>query len=204
MSLCRFLRVILGLRVPQLIVFSGGVGQQALVGALLDDLAVVKDGDLIAELAGGQPVADVDGRFVPRDLVELGVDLRLGHGVERGGGFIQDDEGRILVQSPRDGDLLRLSAGDGHAVLVQLLIQRRVQPLRHRRQPVAEARLLQAIGHAGGIVSGAGRDILAQREGQQPEILKDDREDVHVLVVAVLPDVDPVQQDDCRTGGRAA
>ena len=118
-SLSRFLRVILGLCVPQLIVFSGGVGQQVLVGALLDDLTVVEDGDLIAELAGGQPVADVDGRFVPRDLVELGVDLRLGHGVERGGGFIQDDEGRILVQSPRDGDLLRLTAGDGHAALTE-------------------------------------------------------------------------------------
>ena len=59
---------------------------------------------------------------------------------------------------------------------------------------------MQAIGHAGGIVSGAGRDILAQREGQQPEILKDDREDVHVLVVAVLPDVDSIQQDDSLGG----
>ena len=66
-------------------VLAGLVGQQLLVGAPLDHLAVVKDGDLVAELAGGEPVADVDGSFVSGDVVELGVDLGLGDGVQGGG-----------------------------------------------------------------------------------------------------------------------
>ena len=46
---------------PQLVVFATLVGQQFLVGALLDDHALVEHGDLVAELAGGQAVADIDG-----------------------------------------------------------------------------------------------------------------------------------------------
>ena len=63
--------VVLGLGHPEGVVFAALIGQQGVMGALLDHLAVVKDGDLVAELAGGQPVADVDGSLVPGNVVEL-------------------------------------------------------------------------------------------------------------------------------------
>ena len=45
--------VILRLGVPKLIVFASWIGYQFLVGALLDDSAIVEHGDFIAEFAGG-------------------------------------------------------------------------------------------------------------------------------------------------------
>ena len=55
------------------------------MGALLDDLAVVEHGDLITELAGGQPVADINCSLIARDLVELCVDLGFSQWVQGGG-----------------------------------------------------------------------------------------------------------------------
>ena len=63
-------RIILGLGVPEFLVFPAGLRQQLFVGPLLDDGACVKYGDLVAEFAAGQPVADVDGGFVRGDVVE--------------------------------------------------------------------------------------------------------------------------------------
>ena len=63
--------VILRLCVPQLAVFAVRVGQQRFVGPLLDDLALVEHRDLIAELAGGQPVADINGGLSPAISLNL-------------------------------------------------------------------------------------------------------------------------------------
>ena len=55
---------------------------------LLDHRPVVKDGDLVAELAGGQPVGNVDRRPVPGDLVKFGVNFRLSQGVQGRRGLV--------------------------------------------------------------------------------------------------------------------
>ncbi len=80
------LRVILRLRVPELGIFPRLLRQKRLMGSLLDHLAVAEHGDFVAEPAGRQPVADVDGRAVAGNGVELLVDLRLGNGVKGSGG----------------------------------------------------------------------------------------------------------------------
>ena len=88
------LRVILRLRVPELGVFSRLLRQKRLMCPLLDHLAVAEHGDFVAEPAGRQPVADVDGRAVAGNGVELLVDLRLGNGVKGGGGiYVQGNAG---------------------------------------------------------------------------------------------------------------
>lgn len=94
------LGVILRLGVPELGVFSRLLRQKRLMGSLLDHLTVAEHGDFVAEPAGRQPVADVDGRAVAGNGVELLVDLRLGNGVKGSGGFVQNDEGRVLVKAP--------------------------------------------------------------------------------------------------------
>ena len=99
--------VVLGLGVPQGMVLAGLVGQQLLVGAPLDHLAVVKDGDLVAELAGGETVADINGCFVSHQIVEMGINLIFRHGIESRGGFVQDDKRRITVQRTGQRDFLR-------------------------------------------------------------------------------------------------
>ena len=102
-------------------ILSTLLGQQHLMGALLDDGTLMENGDLVAEFAGGEAVADVDGGLVAGDVVELRVDLGFCDGVQCGGGLIQDNERCILVQCPGNGDLLRLAAGDGDAVLARSL-----------------------------------------------------------------------------------
>ena len=58
----------------------------------------------------------------------------------------------------------------------------------------------QAVGGTGDIIMLGRGNILAQRQGEQLEILEHHREDIHVLIVAVLTDVDAVEQDDTLGG----
>ena len=69
------------------------------MGALLDHGTGMEDCDLVAEFAGGEPVADVDGGFVAGDLVELGVSFCLCDGVQRRCRLVQDDEGPMFICS---------------------------------------------------------------------------------------------------------
>ena len=94
---------------------------QGSVGTFLHYLALVKYGDLIAELARGEPVGDIDGGFVLQNRVEALIDLRLGYGIQGCRGLIEDDKGGVAVKCPRQGDFLRLAAGDVHAVLLSSL-----------------------------------------------------------------------------------
>ena len=140
-------------------------------------------------------MADVDGGLVPGDVVELAVDLRLRHRVQGRRGLIQNDEGGILIEGPGDGDLLGLAAGDLHALLVQVLVEVGFQALRQGRQPLPEARFGKAVRRPLPVIVPPGSHILPQGQGQQLEILKDHGEEVHVLPVAVLPDVDAIEED---------
>ena len=49
---------------PQLVVLAVFVGHELVVRAILDDRAMVGHGDVVAELARRQPVADIHGRLV--------------------------------------------------------------------------------------------------------------------------------------------
>ena len=162
------------------------------MGAPLDHLAVVKDGDLVAELAGGKPMADVDRGLIPGDVVELGVDLGLGDGVEGGGGLVQDDEGGVLIQGAGNGDLLRFAARDVHAVLGKLLVQHGVQARRHSGQTVGKPGVRQGLFGTGAVIVLCAGHVRAQRLGQQLEVLEHHREQSHVIAVIVLADVDAV------------
>ena len=90
--LCRdaLLCIILRLCVPEGAVFAAAVGKQRGMAALLDDRTLVKHSDLIAELAGGQPVRDENRRPVPCDLIKLAVDLRLGDRIQRRRRLVKD------------------------------------------------------------------------------------------------------------------
>ena len=92
LSLCCLFRVILCLGVPEFVVFAVYVCKQAVVGTLLDHAAFVEHGDLIAELAGRQAVTDVDCRLVTGDVIEFGVDLCFGDGVQGRCRLVQDDK----------------------------------------------------------------------------------------------------------------
>lgn len=86
-SIRLFLGIILGLGLPKIPVFAG-MFQKKVGISLLNDLSMIEYGYLVTKLAGGKPVADVDCRFVPNDLVEVLVDFHLRDGIQSGSGFI--------------------------------------------------------------------------------------------------------------------
>ena len=138
-------------------------------------------------------MADVNRGLVSGNVTKLAVNLRLRHRVQGRCGLIQDDKGGVLVKGPGNGDFLSLAAGNIHAVFIQVLIQVGVQA--EGFQPVAEARLHKALPGTVPVVAGAGGHILPQRHGKELEVLEHDGEDCHVVVVAVLADVDAVEQN---------
>ena len=54
------------------------VGNQLIVAAPLNQPALVKDEDIATKPAGGKAVGNVNGCFVPDNLIEMGIDLKLG------------------------------------------------------------------------------------------------------------------------------
>ena len=162
------------------------------MAAQLDDPAVVEYGDVVAELAGGQPVADIDRGLVAHDPVEVLVDLHLRHRIQGGGGLVQDHKGGVLVQGPGQGDLLGLAAGDLDPRLVELLVEGRFQALGEGRKAFPEPGQVQTGGGPAAVVPEGGGHVLAQGEGQQLEVLEHHREQGQVVPVVVLADVDAV------------
>ena len=71
----KLLDIILCLRVPERVVFPAFVRDEFTVRSLLDHCPLMKYKDLIAELTGGQAVADIDRRLVSDNLVEFRIDL---------------------------------------------------------------------------------------------------------------------------------
>ena len=120
--------------VDEFFVFSGD-GRQLGVGSLLHKSAVVNDQNLIGLLDGCQPVGDGDHGLAPRQLGERLLDQVLVFGVNAGGRFVQNDDGRIFQNGARNGNALLFAAGQRAAALAD----DRVIPLRKRRDEVMAA-----------------------------------------------------------------
>lgn len=56
--------IILRLRLPEFIVLTVGIFYKFIVRALLNNLTVIKNEDIIAEATRGKPVGNVDCRFI--------------------------------------------------------------------------------------------------------------------------------------------
>ena len=67
------------MRKPQLTILAALICNKFIVAAALDELTVVEDGDIIAETAGGQAMADVNRRFIADDFIESGIYLIFGN-----------------------------------------------------------------------------------------------------------------------------
>ena len=185
------LGVIVRLGFPKGLVLSVAL-HQLLAAALLDNLPVVEHGNVVAEPAGGKPVADVHRRLVSHNLVEVLVHLHLRHRIQGGGGLIQHHEGGVFVQSPGQSDFLGFPAGHLHAAFVKFLVQGRFQALGHGGQPLSKSGHLQAGGGPAFVHLYGGGYVLPQGKGQQLEILEHHGEQGPILPVVVLADVDAV------------
>lgn len=87
------------------------LGHQLLMGAPLNDAAVIHHQDLIGVLDGSQTMGDGENGLPPCQGCERLLDQMLILRVYAGGGLVQDHNGSVLQNGPGDGNTLLLSAG---------------------------------------------------------------------------------------------
>ena len=138
------------------------------MAAALDDVLALHDGDLVGVSHGGQPVGHDHGRAPDAQLLERGLDALLGHGVERGGRLVEDQDLRVFQKDAGDGDALLLPAGEHHAALAHIA----VVALGQRHDLVVD------LGAPGGLddllvgrLRAAVADIFADRVGKEEHVL---------------------------------
>ena len=91
------------------------VGQHLLCGPLLHDLTRIHDEHALTHAGDdAQRVADEDdgGAEVAVELADEVEDLRLDRHVERGGGLVRDQQGRLVAEAQREHDALTHAAGE--------------------------------------------------------------------------------------------
>ncbi len=74
--------------------------------AVLGDLSVFDHKDLVGLLDGSQPVGDRDDRLAARELGDGLLDEVLVFGVDARGCLVEDDNGCVFENRPRDGRAL--------------------------------------------------------------------------------------------------
>ena len=81
------------------------------------DAALVEHHDLVGAADGGQPVRDHDHGAVLHQVGQRLLHQHFRFGVEMRGGFVQNQDGRVLEQGAGDGDALPLAAAQPHAAV---------------------------------------------------------------------------------------
>ena len=120
------------------------------MGTGLGDDAV-GDGDDAARLAdGGQAMGDDQGSAALCQGVEGLLDLGLGDGVQRRGGLVQDQDGRVFQENSRNGYPLLLAAGQEGAPLAHV----GVEALGHGQDVLVDLRLLRGLDDLLHVASG--------------------------------------------------
>ena len=83
---------------------------QLIVRALLNDLAVIDHKNLVGMAHGFQPVGNHNDRLIVGQFCNGLHQLLLVLRVHVGGGFVQNDDRRVLHNCPGDGNALALAA----------------------------------------------------------------------------------------------
>ena len=168
------------------------LGEQFAVRAAFGNLSAGEHDDLLRAADGGKAVGDDDNGFVLHQRVDGLLHGDFAFGVERGGGFVQDDDGRVFQQGAGDADALFFAAGEfaadvAHAGLVAF---------GHRHDEVV------AAGGAGGgfdfCVCGvclAEADIVGDGVVKQVNVLEDDGNLPHQVFLGEGADVAAADED---------
>ena len=167
-------------------------GEQFVVRAALGDAALVQDHDPVGAGRGGQPVRDHDRGARRGQLADRVVDRGLGGQVERGGGLVEQQDGRVGQLGAGQRDELALAGRQVAAAFGDLVVVAAGQPGDHVVRAGRPGRRLD-LGVAG--VRPGVRDRVPDRAGEQVRLLRDDAELVPVAGQVVVADVGAVDQD---------
>jgi hypothetical protein len=166
--------------------------EQAVVGAALDDRAVLDHGDLVRRPDRREPVGDHDRRapFERLDQRLLHRDLRLG--VQVCGGLVQDDHPRPSQEQAGDRQALAFAAREPVAALPH----HRVQAVGQRGEQLAQPGAVQGVDQLGvGGVRGGVAQVGRDRVVEQVAVLGDDADRAAHGRERQVAHVDPAQLD---------
>ena len=165
---------------------------QLVVGAGFGDDAVGDGDDASGGPDGGEPVGDDEGGAAPGQGVEGLLDLGLGDGIQGGGGLVQDQDGRILQENPRNGHPLFLAAGEQSAPLAHI----GVEAIGHGQDVLVDFGLLRRLDdllHRG--VGLAVADVLENGVGEKEHVLLDDADVLVDGALGHIPDIVAIELD---------
>ena len=156
------------------------------MGTLLDDAALVHHQDLVRAPHRLEPVGDHQHGLLPRQGFHSPLELILILGVHIGRGLIEDDDGRVLQETPGDGDALLLSAGERGSSLANY----RIISIRQGGDKVVAARLFSGLHH---LLMGSARaaelDVVLHRVGKEVHPLEHHAHLFHEGLQGVLPHI---------------
>src|SRR5882757_6457885 len=168
-------KVQLLLLVLQLIkpIVNAALGEKLLMRALLAQAAFVKDENAIGVLNGAQAMRD-DKRGSSGEQAAKGLaDQQFRLGVHAGGGFVEDQETRIVCERAGKIDELALSDGKSGAALVNVA----GDALRQGANEFAEPDFINGVFDFGAVdAGGAETDIRFDGAGEKKWILQNDSE----------------------------
>ena len=192
-------------------VIDAAHSQQFLVRALLAQTALVEDDDAVGVLDGAKSMRDDHRRAAGKKPVERRANLQLGLGVHAGGGFIENQEARIMRQRAREADQLALADGKSCAALGDLRFHAAGKPGDERAKPHF---LQRGIYGSAADVRGAQAHVGLDGAGKQKRVLEDDAKlaaqilQVEVANIAAVDEnlaaLDVVKAQDQRNDGGLA
>jgi hypothetical protein len=170
--------------------------EQLAVGAPFNDFAFRQHDDFVGVHHGGESMRDHQRGAAGGDGAQRAFDIPLRAGVQCAGGFIQDQQTRVLEDGAGDGDALFFTAGEFEAAFADAGVVAVGQ---------AEDEIVD-LGQAGGVfdlvLGGAGAavgDVVADGVIEQHGVLRDDADCVPQAGLGVIADISAV--DHYAPGG---
>ena len=159
------------------------------MGAALGDDSVRDRHNPSGIADGGQPVGDDQRGSTLGQVVKGTLNLRLGDGIQRRGGLVQNQDRRVLQENPGNGNPLLLTAGQEGAPLAHIGLK----ALGHSQNVLVDFRLLcrrNDLLHGG--IRPAVADIFQHRIREQEHVLLDDADVLMEAPLGHIPDVQSV------------
>src|ERR1700686_3561171 len=126
------------------------------------------------------------------EAVEGVANLQLGLGVDTGGGFVQDEEARIVCQSASETDELALADGERRATLVDGSANAFWEGFDEIGETDSTDRLL----HGRAVDAGSAEsDVRFNGAGEEKRILEDDAEEAAQVLEIDFADVDAIEKN---------
>src|ERR1700675_4232029 len=97
-------------------------GEQLIVGALLDDAAVLEHDDRARVADRREAVGDDERGAAVQEAPQRMLDLPFGSDVDRGRRLVEDQDPRVGEERAREGDKLTLAEGEPEPALAQLRV----------------------------------------------------------------------------------